>query len=136
MTKLPNGDRLMYVIGDFAGPGGARVEGAGVTPDEATPLSRSALLAGRDEALEAAVRWIQGLPIGGVRVTSLSTPVYFVRLHRLIQLCFFARCSRFPLSTESTMNVFVRRLGLAAVSLSALFASLGGGTRHCPPPRI
>jgi carboxyl-terminal processing protease len=60
VTKLPNGDRLMYVIGDFAGPDGARVEGNGVTPDEATPLSRSALLAGRDQAFDAAVRWIHG----------------------------------------------------------------------------
>ena len=60
VTKLPNGDRLMYVIGDFAGPDGARLEGAGVTPDEATPLSRQALLAGRDPALDAAVNWIHG----------------------------------------------------------------------------
>jgi len=60
VTKLPNGDRLMYVIGDFAGPDGARLEGAGVNPDEPTPLSRSALLAGRDGALDAAVRWIAG----------------------------------------------------------------------------
>ena len=59
LTKLPNGDRLMYVIGDYAGPGGTRLEGAGVLPDEATPLSRSSLLAGRDDALLAAVRWIE-----------------------------------------------------------------------------
>ena len=65
VTKLPNGDRLMYVIGDFAGPDGARVEGNGVTPDEATPLSRSALLAGRDQAFDAAVRWIQGPQLSG-----------------------------------------------------------------------
>jgi carboxyl-terminal processing protease len=58
VTKLPNGDRLMYVIGDFAGPDGNRVEGNGVTPDEETPLTRSALLAGRDQAFDAAVRWI------------------------------------------------------------------------------
>ena len=58
VTKLPNGDRLMYVIGDFAGPDGNRVEGNGVTPDEEIPLSRSALLAGRDQAFDAAVRWI------------------------------------------------------------------------------
>jgi carboxyl-terminal processing protease len=62
VTKLPNGDRLMYVIGDFAGPDGKRLEGAGVTPDENTPLSRGALLAGRDAALEAAVAWIHGSP--------------------------------------------------------------------------
>jgi carboxyl-terminal processing protease len=62
MTKLPNGDRLMYVVGDFAGPGGGRLEGAGVSPDQLTPLSRPALLAGRDEALNAAVRWVQDSP--------------------------------------------------------------------------
>ena len=59
LSKLPNGDRLMYVIGDFTGPGGQRIEGAGVIPDEPSPLSRAALLAGRDEALESAVRWIE-----------------------------------------------------------------------------
>ena len=61
MTKLPNGDRLMYVIGDFSGPGGARIEGAGVTPNEITPVSRKALLTGRDHALESAVRWMESL---------------------------------------------------------------------------
>jgi carboxyl-terminal processing protease len=59
LSKLPNGDRLMYVIADFTGPGGKRIEGAGVIPDEATPLSRASLLAGRDDALESAVRWIE-----------------------------------------------------------------------------
>jgi carboxyl-terminal processing protease len=59
LSKLPNGDRLMYVIADFVGPGGARIEGAGVIPDEPTPLSRRSLLAGRDEALESATRWIE-----------------------------------------------------------------------------
>lgn len=62
MTRLPNGDRLMYVIGDFTGPGGARVEGDGVIPDETTPLARRSLLAGRDDALDAAIRWIQSRP--------------------------------------------------------------------------
>ena len=67
LTRLPNGDRLMYVIGDYAGPGGTRLEGAGVTPDVPTPLSRSSLLAGRDDALQAAVKWIQSptRPAGG-----------------------------------------------------------------------
>jgi carboxyl-terminal processing protease len=69
LTRLPNGDRLMYVIGDFAGPGGKRVEGAGVIPDEPVPLTRNALLAGRDEALLAAFRWIEnaGRPAGGTK---------------------------------------------------------------------
>lgn len=60
LSKLPNGDRLMFVIGDFTGPGGARVEGAGVVPDVPTPPTRTSLLAGRDEALRAAVQWIEG----------------------------------------------------------------------------
>lgn len=59
LSTLPNGDRLMYVIADFAGPGGARIEGAGVIPDEPSPLSRHSLLAGRDDALESATRWIE-----------------------------------------------------------------------------
>jgi len=68
VTKLPNGDRLMYVIGDFAGPDGVRLEGAGVNPDVSTPLSRSVLLAGRDSALDAAVLWIAGThPAGAPR---------------------------------------------------------------------
>jgi carboxyl-terminal processing protease len=62
LTRLPNGDRLMYVIGDYAGPGGTRLEGAGVVPDQPTPLSRSSLLAGRDDALQAAFRWIESPP--------------------------------------------------------------------------
>lgn len=69
LTRLPNGDRLMYVIADFAGPGGARIEGEGVMPDEPVARSRRSLLSGRDEALEAAVRWIEspGRPAGGLR---------------------------------------------------------------------
>lgn len=59
VMRLPNGDRFMYVIADFTGPGGSRVEGAGVTPDGPVPLSRTALLAGRDEALEAALAWLR-----------------------------------------------------------------------------
>ena len=58
LTRLPNGDRLMYVIADFSGPGGSRIEGAGVIPDEPTTLSRRALLDGHDEALESALKWI------------------------------------------------------------------------------
>lgn len=59
LSKLPNGDRLMYVIADFSGPDGTRIEGAGVIPDEPAPLSRRSLLAGRDDALESATRWIE-----------------------------------------------------------------------------
>ena len=57
-VKLPNDDVLMHVVADLTVPGGERVEGAGVTPDERVPLTREALLSGRDEALERAVQWI------------------------------------------------------------------------------
>ena len=57
-TKLPNGDVLVHAFADFRGPGGYRLEGPGVVPDVAAPLTRAALLAGRDPALEAALKWI------------------------------------------------------------------------------
>ena len=55
---LPNGDVLEHAMGDFLTPSGARVEGRGVVPDELVPLTRADLLAGRDAALLAALRWI------------------------------------------------------------------------------
>jgi carboxyl-terminal processing protease len=62
MTKrLPNGDLLMYAVGDFVTSTGARLEGDGVVPDEVVPLSLDALRAGRDAALDAALRWIDRL---------------------------------------------------------------------------
>ncbi len=56
--RLPNGDLLMYAVGDFVTATGRRLEGEGVIPDEVVPLSRQALLGGRDEPLEAALRWL------------------------------------------------------------------------------
>lgn len=58
-TRLPTGDVLLHVTADLVAPDGRRVEGRGVVPDEPTPLRRADLLAGRDAALEAAVRWIE-----------------------------------------------------------------------------
>ena len=55
---LANGDVLMYAVGDFVTATGHRLEGAGVVPDEAQPLSIDALEAGRDLPIEAALRWI------------------------------------------------------------------------------
>lgn len=55
---LPNGDVLLYAFGDFVTPSGLRLEGRGVVPDVEVPLSRAALAAGRDDVLEAALRWI------------------------------------------------------------------------------
>jgi carboxyl-terminal processing protease len=65
--RLPNGDGLVHAIADFRGPGGYRLEGAGVVPDVAAPLTREALLAGRDPALDAAIRWIAEQKGGGAR---------------------------------------------------------------------
>jgi carboxyl-terminal processing protease len=58
-TRLPTGDVLLHVTADLVAPDGRRVEGRGVVPDEATPLRRADLLAGRDAALDAALRWIE-----------------------------------------------------------------------------
>ncbi len=55
--RLASGDVLMYVVADFVGPDGQRVEGRGTIPDVALPARRAALLDGRDEAREEAIRW-------------------------------------------------------------------------------
>ncbi len=59
LDPLPNGDLLYNAIADFLRPAGRRIEGEGVTPDEDGAPSREALLAGKDEPLEAALRWIR-----------------------------------------------------------------------------
>ncbi len=59
IVSLPNGDRLMHAIADFAAPDGTRLEGRGVLPDHSAPLTRAALLEGRDPALQAALAWIE-----------------------------------------------------------------------------
>jgi len=56
---LPNGDGLQYVFGDYVSRSGEALEGQGVTPDEPTPLSREALLAGHDPVIDAASTWIE-----------------------------------------------------------------------------
>jgi carboxyl-terminal processing protease len=58
--RLPGGDILYHAIADFLNPAGKPLEGAGVTPDRVVPLTRAALLAGRDPALEAAMAWAVG----------------------------------------------------------------------------
>jgi len=55
---LPNGDLLIHAYGDFVTPDGTRLEGRGVIPDQAVPLRREDLLAGRDAPLDAALAWI------------------------------------------------------------------------------
>ena len=56
--KLPNGDVFIHATADFVTSDGTRLEGRGVIPDQAVPLKRDDLLAGRDAALEAALAWI------------------------------------------------------------------------------
>ncbi len=58
IEKLPNGDAFQYAVANYTSEGGATLEGRGVTPDQVVPYDRTALLAGRDAALEAALAWI------------------------------------------------------------------------------
>jgi carboxyl-terminal processing protease len=58
--RLPNGDGFQYAIANYVSEGGKPLEGLGVTPDVETPLTRQALLAGKDPPLDAAVEWIEG----------------------------------------------------------------------------
>ncbi|MCU0246751.1 MAG: S41 family peptidase [Bryobacter sp.] len=57
-TRLPNGDGFQYAVADYVSQSGRRLEGGGVLPDVATPLTRKALLEGKDPALDAALNWI------------------------------------------------------------------------------
>ncbi len=57
--KLPNGDGFQYAVANYISEGGQPLEGLGVTPDVETPLTRRALLEGKDPALDAAIAWIQ-----------------------------------------------------------------------------
>ena len=57
--KLPNGDGFQFAIANYISEGGKPLEGLGVTPDVETPVTRQALLEGKDPALDAAVAWIE-----------------------------------------------------------------------------
>jgi carboxyl-terminal processing protease len=56
--KLPNGDLFIHATADFVTSDGTRLEGRGVIPDQVVPLTREALLAGRDPILDAALAWV------------------------------------------------------------------------------
>lgn len=58
MDRLPNGDVFMHASMDYIRPNGERVEGRPIVPDVTTVLVRADLLAGKDEALRAALSWI------------------------------------------------------------------------------
>ncbi len=65
IEELPNGDALQFVTADLLDPDGERVEGVGAVPDVVTPLTREALLAGHDPALDAALDWLTADPPEG-----------------------------------------------------------------------
>jgi len=71
--RLPNGDILYHAIANFVSPSGGRMEGDGVTPDQAVVTDRRALLAGADPALDAALKWAASAPkpprVTGPRIT-------------------------------------------------------------------
>jgi carboxyl-terminal processing protease len=61
LTKqLATGDVLIYAIGDYTTSSGRSLEGEGVIPDVSISLSTAALAAGRDQAMDAALRWVDG----------------------------------------------------------------------------
>jgi carboxyl-terminal processing protease len=72
--RLPNGDVLMHAFGDFVTASGVRLEGQGVMPDVEIPIARGALAAGRDPALEAALRWIDATGAGAPRIDGHLRP--------------------------------------------------------------
>jgi carboxyl-terminal processing protease len=57
---LPNGDRFQYAVANYVTAKGYTIEGRGVVPDVVVPWRRSDLLAGRDAALDAALKWVMG----------------------------------------------------------------------------
>jgi carboxyl-terminal processing protease len=59
IMKLANGDRFVFSVARLVLPDGNTIEGNGVIPDLPVTLSRADLLAGRDPALEAALRFIR-----------------------------------------------------------------------------
>ncbi|MFN8571013.1 MAG: S41 family peptidase [Gemmatimonadaceae bacterium] len=59
LYRLPNQDVLMYAVADFVTKRGTRLDRRGVIPDEVVPVRRPDLIAGRDLALQSAIRWIR-----------------------------------------------------------------------------
>ncbi len=59
VEKLPNGDSFQYAFSNYISASGRELEKNGVEPDETVRPTREDLLAGRDPALDAAVKWIR-----------------------------------------------------------------------------
>ena len=65
--RLPNGDGFQFAMAAYKSESGKTLEGSGVKPDVAVPLTRTALLAGNDPALDAAVQWIHEQSSKGIK---------------------------------------------------------------------
>ncbi|HEY0155194.1 MAG TPA: S41 family peptidase [Longimicrobium sp.] len=65
LMKLPTGGMFQYAYGEVRTPSGIVIEGRGVVPDVEVPLTREALLAGRDPQLEAALAVIHAAAHSG-----------------------------------------------------------------------
>jgi carboxyl-terminal processing protease len=57
--RLPNGDGFQFAVANYISEGGQPLEGLGVTPDVVVELTRTALLAGHDPVVDAALDWIK-----------------------------------------------------------------------------
>lgn len=59
VERLPNGDGFQYAFANYISASGEPLEGRGVIPDERISLTRDGLLSGRDDVIDAALRWIR-----------------------------------------------------------------------------
>jgi len=58
VEAMPNGHNFQYAFANYISASGRELEKNGVEPDERVILTRQALIAGTDPALEAALQWI------------------------------------------------------------------------------
>jgi carboxyl-terminal processing protease len=63
VMQLANGDTFQYAFANYISIGGKPLEGKGVAPDQEVPLTRKALLAGKDPVLDAAQQWVASQPV-------------------------------------------------------------------------
>lgn len=59
VEPMPNGDNFQYAFANYISASGRELEKHGVEPHEPVTLTRQALIAGSDPALEAALQWIR-----------------------------------------------------------------------------
>jgi len=70
IEKLPNGDGFLYAFANYTSRNGDVLEKNGLRPDVEVPITRKALLKGKDPVVEAAVRWIRDHAFGTARFTA------------------------------------------------------------------